>query len=63
MEGFGICEVPVMTTKKFLLAESDLPTHWYNIAADLKTRRRHRCTRVRMNPSARRRWRRSFRWN
>jgi tryptophan synthase beta chain len=36
MEGFGICEVPVMTTKKFLLAESDLPTHWYNIAADLK---------------------------
>jgi tryptophan synthase beta chain len=36
MEGFCICEVPVVNTKKFLLAESELPTHWYNIAADLK---------------------------
>ena len=25
-----------MNTKKFLLAESELPTHWYNIASDLK---------------------------
>jgi tryptophan synthase beta chain len=24
------------TTKKFLLSESEIPTHWYNIAADLK---------------------------
>lgn len=23
-------------TKKFLLAESEIPTQWYNIAADLK---------------------------
>ena len=26
-----------MTQRKFLLSESDLPTHWYNIAADLKS--------------------------
>lgn len=25
-----------MSQKKFLLPESDIPTHWYNIAADLK---------------------------
>ncbi len=25
-----------MTTKKFFLPESEMPTHWYNIAADLK---------------------------
>ena len=25
------------TTKKFFLAESEIPTHWYNIAADLKS--------------------------
>ena len=26
-----------MTQRKYLLNESDLPTHWYNIAADLKS--------------------------
>ena len=25
-----------MATRKFFLEESELPTHWYNIAADLK---------------------------
>jgi len=26
-----------MATRKFFLNESDMPTHWYNVAADLKT--------------------------
>ena len=26
-----------MTQKKYFLPESELPTHWYNIAADLPT--------------------------
>ncbi len=26
-----------MATKKFFLPESEIPTHWYNVAADLKT--------------------------
>ncbi len=25
-----------MSTKKFLLQEKDIPTAWYNIAADMK---------------------------
>ena len=29
--------VLVMSQKKFFLPESELPTHWYNIAADLKS--------------------------
>src|SRR5574344_294082 len=27
-----------METKKFLLTEKDIPTHWYNIAADMKNK-------------------------
>jgi len=27
-----------MTTKKFLLEEKDIPTHWYNITADMKNK-------------------------
>ena len=27
-----------MSTKKFLLQEKDIPTAWYNIVADMKTK-------------------------
>ncbi len=31
-----------MRVKKFLLQEKDIPTAWYNIVADMKTKPCHR---------------------
>jgi predicted alternative tryptophan synthase beta-subunit len=31
---------------KYLLEESRMPTHWYNIVADLPCRSRRRCIRI-----------------
>lgn len=30
-----------MKTKKFLLPENEIPTHWYNVVADMKTKPQH----------------------
>ena len=47
---------------KYVLDETDLPTQWYNIQADLKTLYRRCCIPAPGNRSARRIWRPCFLW-
>jgi hypothetical protein len=51
------------TPTKFLLDESRMPRHWYNIMADLPVPRRRRCTRARCSRWGPTTWRRCSRWN
>ena len=51
-----------MTQRRYLLDESEIPTHWYNVVADLPSHPRRRSTRAPASRSARTIWRRCSRW-